>query len=253
MDYSAVLVWCCAFEQLLRSVMECDRPPQLRRYPSLLDVGKMIAVEYEGEAGFFHQRLILRTASITAMLNTTGRMCDSPNGLFWILTPDGDLYPELLRVPPATGIIWLNERNERSPTTMMLAGHRLEQVYEFRAHRRILLSPEVVVPAVLGAQETEDTCKDTCREGEGPRLPEALPPPATPDTPPGRKVDEGDSLDPGDNFADPLLDARVLSVQRNSAGDRHREFRNAVSELDQSPLLDGLFQALVPSCGAANL
>ena len=69
----------------------------------------------------------------------------------------------------------------------------------------------------------------------------------------GRKVDEGDSLNPGDNVANPLLDARVLSVQRNSAGDRHREFRNAVSELVQFVLLDGLFKALVPSCGAANL
>ena len=37
-----------------------------------------------------------------AMLNTTGRMCDSPNSLFWILIPEGDVYPELLRVPPAT-------------------------------------------------------------------------------------------------------------------------------------------------------
>ena len=54
--------------------------------------------------------------------------------------------------------------------------------------------------AVLGAQQTEDTC----REGESPGLP------------------------------DPLLDARVSSVQRNSAGDRHWEFRNAVSELVQS-------------------
>ena len=36
-------------------------------------------------------------------------------------------------------------------------------------------------------------------------------------------------------MADPLLDARVLSVQMNSAGDRHREFRSAVSELVQSP------------------
>ena len=113
----------------------------------------------------------------------------------------------------------------------MPAGRHLGQVYEFGAHRRILLSPEVIVRAVLGAQETEDTC----REGESPGLLEALQPPATADTAPDRKVDEGDSLDPGDTVADPLLDARVLSVQRNSAGDRHREFRNAVSELVQSP------------------
>ena len=48
-------------------------------------------------------------------------------------------------------------------------------------------------------------------------------------------LDKKDSLDPGDNVADPLLDARVLSVHRNSTVDRHGEFRNAVSELVQSP------------------
>ena len=36
-------------------------------------------------------------------------------------------------------------------------------------------------------------------------------------------------------MADPLLDARVLSVHRNSAWDRRGEFRKAVSELVQSP------------------
>ena len=207
--------------------MEGDRPPPLRRYPSVLDMGKMVAVECEGETGLFHHRLILRTASTAAMLNTTGKMC---NGLFWILTPDGDVYPELFRVPPATGLIWLNERNEPIPMTMMPAGRHLGQVYEFGALRRILLSPEVNA-RVLGAQETEDTC----REGESPGLAEALPPPATADTAPDRKVDEGDSLDPGDTVAGNLLDARVLSVQRNSAGDLHAEFRNAVPELVQSP------------------
>ena len=230
MDYSAALVWCCSLGPLLGSEMEGDRPPPLRRYSSVLVMGKMAAVDYEGEAVLFHQRLILRTASTTAMLNTTGRVCDSPDGLFWFLTADGDVYPELIRVPPATGIKWLNERNEPIPTTMMPAGRHLEQVHEFGAHKRMLLSPDVIVRAVLGAQETEDTC----REGESPGFAEASPPPATPDTPPGRKVDEGDSLDPGDTVADPLLDARVLSVQLKSAGDRHREFRNAVSELVQS-------------------
>ena len=48
-------------------------------------------------------------------------------------------------------------------------------------------------------------------------------------------LDKRDSLDPGDNVGDPLLDAWVFSVQRNSAADRHKEFPTAVFELDQSP------------------
>ena len=61
-------------------------------------------------------------------------------------------------------------------------------------------------------------------------------------------LDKGDSLDPGDNVADPLPDGRVLSVQRNSAVDRHRKFRNAVSELLQSPLgwMAGIRPAYLP-------
>ena len=51
---SAALVWCCAFGAPLGSEMEGDRPPPLKRYPSVLDVGKMVAVEYEGETGLFH-------------------------------------------------------------------------------------------------------------------------------------------------------------------------------------------------------
>ena len=175
-----LLVWCCVSGPFLRSVMEGEQPPQLRRYPSVLDIGKTIAVEYEEEAGFFHQRLIVRTSAIAAMFNATGRMCESPNGLFWILTPDGDVYPEILPVLPTTGLVWLDGRNEATLTTMMPAGRRLERVYRFGVHRRISLSPEVIVRAALGAQETEDTCK----EGETPGLPEASSPPATPDTPP---------------------------------------------------------------------
>ena len=48
MDYSAALVWCCAFGPPLGSEMEGDRPPPLRRYPSVLDMGKMVPVECEG-------------------------------------------------------------------------------------------------------------------------------------------------------------------------------------------------------------
>ena len=59
------------------SEMEGDRPPPLRRYPSVLDMGNMVAVEYEGETRLFPHRLMLRKASTAAVLNTTtGRMCN---------------------------------------------------------------------------------------------------------------------------------------------------------------------------------
>ena len=186
-----VLVWCCAFGPLLRSEMEGDRPPPLRRYPSVLDVCKMVAVEYEGEAGFFHHGLILRTVWTAAMLNTTGRMCDSRNGLFWILSPDGDVCPELLRVPPATLFIWLNESNEPIPTTMMPAG--------------VATWSRFTNSELTGAFCTLQ--KSSCeRFSELKR----------------RRTRQHQTL-------------HLVIVQRNSAGDRRREFRNAVPELVQSP------------------
>ena len=182
--------------------MEADPPPQLRRFPSVLDLGKLVAVEYDGEAGFLHQVLILRTAATAAMLNTTGRMCDSSSGLFWILTPDGDVCPELRRVPRAMGY-----SDDDACWSALGAG------------RHIQLTQADIARSVLGGQETEDACK----ESETPALPEpgstAVPLPATPSR---RGLSDEVSLPPDDNMTDPLLDARVLSVERNSAGDRHR-------------------------------
>ena len=157
------LDWCSAFGSHQRSEMEIEPLPQPRRLPSALDVGKMVAVEYDEEAGLFHQRLILRTAP----------PCSIPAArcaihLFWILTPDGDVYPELLQVPRATGFVWLNERNAPILTTMMPAGRRLGQVDGFGAHKRIQLSPEVIVRAVLGAQQTEDTCREAAATSTAP-------------------------------------------------------------------------------------
>ena len=120
------------------------------------------------------------------MFNTTGRLRDSPDGFFWIFTPDGDVYPEVLRVPPAAGLVWLNERNTPILTAMMPAGRFLEQVREFGAQRRIQPSSEVNV------------------------LPEASAPLAAPATPHAFEVDKGASLSSDDNVADPLLDVRVF-------------------------------------------
>ena len=130
----------------------------------------------EVEAGLFHQRLILRTAAIAAMLNTTRKRCDSHSR-----------WRRVSRDPASFASEWLNEMNDPILTTMMPAGRRLERVYGFGALRRISLSPEVIVRGFLGAQETEDTC----REGETAGMPEASPLP-TPDTSPGRGIDERD-------------------------------------------------------------
>ena len=67
--------WCGAFVfgPGQQSDMDVDLPPPPRQFPSVLEMGKMIAMDYTGEAGFFHQRLIHKTASAAALLITV--MC----------------------------------------------------------------------------------------------------------------------------------------------------------------------------------
>ena len=91
------------------------------------------------------------------MFYTSKEMDNTPHGHFWTLAPNGDVYPVLLLVPSATGLVWLDERNKPILTTMMLAGHLLVRVYGFGVQRRIF-SPKVIVLAVCVGLEAEDTC-----------------------------------------------------------------------------------------------
>ena len=82
-------------------------------------------------------------------------------------------------------------------------------------HRRIELSPEVIVRAVLGAQETEDTCREAATAtapGETPGLSELGPTTAPLSAPsytlPGQGVSDGDPLALGDSMADPRCEER---------------------------------------------
>ena len=54
------------------------------------------------------------------------------------------VHPEMLLVPSATGLVWLEGRNQPILTTMMLAGHRPERVYGSGA-QMCIFSPEVIV------------------------------------------------------------------------------------------------------------
>ena len=143
----------------------------------------MVTVEYAEEARFFPQRVILRVASTAAMFYISKELDDPPSGRFWTLTPDGDLHPEMLLIPSATGLVWLDGKDQPILTTMMLAGHRLVRVYRFGAQMRIF-SPEVIVWAVFVDLETEVTCEEYETHG----LPVSSTSVAAPVTSPGRRI-----------------------------------------------------------------
>ena len=122
--------------------------------------GQMITVEYAEEARF------LRVASMAAMFSLPGS---------WTLTPDGDVHPELLLVPSATGLVCLDGRNQPILTTTMLAGHRLVKFVDFGVQRQIFSPVDL---------ETEVTCEEYKTHG----LPVSSTPVAVPVTSPGRRI-----------------------------------------------------------------
>ena len=148
------------------------------------------------------------------MFYTAKEPDDPPNGRFWPLSPDGDVHPETLLAPAATGLVWLDGRHQHILTTLMVAGHRSVRVYGFGVQRRNV-SPKVIVLAVFVRLEAEDTCV----EDKTLVVPKGATPLTTPVSPPDRGFDERETLGLGESVAEPPLDERVLSVHEDSAGD----------------------------------
>ena len=148
MDYSAVLVKCCASEQLLQSVVEGDRPPQLRRYRLCWTWAKMMAVEYEGEAGFFHSEDSFDSRHVQHHQKDV-RFSERP------LLDSHSRWRLVTRAPSSpAGNNNMAQREERTYPD----DSAWSRVTNSELTGAFLLSPEVIVRAVLGAQETEDTC-----------------------------------------------------------------------------------------------
>ena len=226
-------------------------------------------VEYQEEAGFFHARLVLMKSTEDMMKQVTGAECTDPEAIYWVLTPDGDIYPEEISTPPLAGLVQCLDDSTIDLTTMKPRGRRLHQGYGFVELRGVgVLTPLTVGRAMRAAWDEE---KAPVRR-------------AAPRFPPG--VNFGDSqLPPGEEWVcrgppgcemlgktvdalgtwtrlhDTLLtvdgtttivcrpkrleteeieekevdvDARVLSVQRTAGGERRRNFKDAVEELVES-------------------
>ena len=122
---------------MLRSLQNSGLEFQPQRIPSVSVMGEMTAVEYDEDPRFFSQRVIFGIASISSMFYTSKELDDPPNGRFWTLTPDGDMHPDTFSVPSATGLVWLDGKNQPILTTMMLAGHRFVRVHGFGVQRQI--------------------------------------------------------------------------------------------------------------------
>jgi hypothetical protein len=185
-------------------------------------MGEEALVEYEDEHGLHHARLLLRPGTAKAIASCTEEEVDSDKNIFWVVTPTGDVYPEVLAVPPLRSIVvWRQGAVVRG--TMTPVGRRLGKVFGFGG-ARLSLVPRVVVVAMNAANEEEDRHRGAKKarrvEDEG------------------KKTSEGEEADDSEEDGaegDVELDARVLDVKRGVDGERGRNFKDSIPLLTESP------------------
>ena len=118
--------------------------------------GAIVAVEYDGEPGVFHARLILRAATPGALRAVMEMDAIEEAAVFWILTPDGDIYPEELNVPPLLGLCLCDEEGDmKARGAMHPRGRRCRRYYEFGDGSVEELTP-LVIGRAMAAAEKED-------------------------------------------------------------------------------------------------
>ena len=137
-DRSLSSIAACSLRKLLRK--------QLSRSSGRVPCGTSFGVELWARCTIREERR--SGIAAVAVFYTSEELDDPPNGRFWTLSPDGDVHPETLLAPAATGLAWLGVRHHPILTTKMLAGHRLVRVCGLGAQMRIF-SPEVTVWAVF--------------------------------------------------------------------------------------------------------
>ncbi len=108
----------------------------------LLEQGRKICLYYQSDPppappGPWHERILLEPGSEKAMTGCTGESLLNGGTVWWVLTPDGDVYPEELAAPPLEGIAYCDDaevphlQRQVRPLPPLVAAH----IYGFRADR----------------------------------------------------------------------------------------------------------------------
>ena len=70
-------------------------PKAGRSSPRKLESGRRVIVQYHDEMDRWHERVVLCRGSEESLRQTTGaRPQGGTDSIWWVLTPDGDVYPE---------------------------------------------------------------------------------------------------------------------------------------------------------------
>lgn len=112
------------------------------------EVGDVISVEYDGEPGVFYQRLLLRPDTEGVVKSYMDLDPEPGVPALWVLTPDGDMYPEQIGVPPLLGTVRMTD-----------AGDLVRRVYAFGDESIADLTPKVVVVARESTERETEPCR----------------------------------------------------------------------------------------------
>ena len=189
--------------------------------PGTYEPGAQVAVEYEDEPGTFHARLVLRAARPGALTAVMELNALDETKVYWILTPDGDIYPEELSVPPLSAYCQCDEEGDlRRRGGMTPVGRRCRRFYAFGEGSVEELTPLVVCRAMTAAEREDNRYRD----GGAPAL--------LPIAVPGAGAAPARAAAPEEDAEE--VDARVLAVARDPSGVRSRPFRETVALLTET-------------------
>eukprot|EP00971_Amphidinium_carterae_P344407 6484807-Amphidinium_carterae.1 len=129
-----------------------------------LEVGLTCLIVYEEHEEIAHQRVLLKRVTPAMFAYITGEAARGGQNLFWVMTPDGDVYPEEIAIPALKGYQLCREDGMPIPGTREgeIATRRR---YGFGGRGRQPLTCESVLRACSVAMAEEQAT--TVHEPEG--------------------------------------------------------------------------------------
>ena len=96
-----------------------------------LRAGRKVLVQYADDLPLWHARVLLHPAPLEIAVKVLGSVDNNETEHWWVLTPDGDVYPEPLSVGAIEGLVTLPDSEVISPKLRDKHGKKLAQVYDF--------------------------------------------------------------------------------------------------------------------------
>ena len=185
--------------------------------------GREAWIRYDEPGEPWHQRILVAPASPEALLAVMATEATAPlDRIWWVLTPDDDVYPEELSAPPLLSIVFCDAERARIPRSQLGPSRNYARVHVFTA-----------LPVPLKFVEISDAClaeeARVARAGAA-----AAPEPAAREEAEGRRVADEGAAAAEEDAPDEEMDVRILAISRNPEGVRHKEFRDAVEQVSET-------------------